>query len=140
MGIPCAVAAQKAAEVEPGTDEGSLMSTLGISVSVFVKVGILAIGVIAGQAILSALPDSVINAMNFLLPALFGCIFAQMIPGNVASGIAALIIAFAGIVIYNAGAFNFIPFDSSIFPMIIAIFGTMYAAYLLNKKGAKKDE
>lgn len=140
MGIPCAIAAQKAAEVEPGTDEGSLMSTLGISVSVFVKVAILIVGVFAGQMIIAALPASVTGAMNFLLPALFGCIFAQMIPGNVVSGITALVVAFAGIMLYNMGAFSFIPFDSSIFPMMIAIFGTMYAAWLINKKAAGKNK
>lgn len=75
--IPCAMVAQKVAGVEPGTNEGTIIATLGMAVSIVVNVTILTGGVIAGAGVLSQLPPSVISALNFLLPALFGAIFMQ---------------------------------------------------------------
>ncbi|MDL2314365.1 hypothetical protein LJC36_05230 [Desulfovibrio sp. OttesenSCG-928-C14] len=75
--IPCAMIAQKIAGVEPGTNEGSIVATLGISVSIVVNITILTIGIIAGAKVLQALPPSVNSALQLLLPALFGAIFVQ---------------------------------------------------------------
>lgn len=75
--IPCAMVAQKVAKVEPGTNEGSIIATLGMAVSIVVNTSILTIGVIAGANVLSRMPASVIAALQFLLPALFGAIFMQ---------------------------------------------------------------
>ena len=81
MRMPCAITAQKAAGVDPGTQKGSLISTIAISITCFVSIGILAVAVFAGQAALSRLPASVSNGLSLLLPALFGCIFAQFLSG-----------------------------------------------------------
>ena len=59
MRMPCAITAQKAAGVDPGTQKGSLISTIAISITCFVSIGILAVAVFAGQAALSRLPASV---------------------------------------------------------------------------------
>lgn len=75
--IPCAMIAQKAAGVEPGTDRGSIVATLGMAVSIIVNVIILAAGIFAGAQVLQQLPAFVINALQLLLPALFGAIFVQ---------------------------------------------------------------
>jgi len=75
--IPCAMVAQKVAGVEPGTNEGTIIATLGMAVSIVVNTVILTAGVIAGAGVLSQLPESVIKALQFLLPALFGAIFMQ---------------------------------------------------------------
>jgi len=75
--IPCAMVAQKVAGVEPGTNEGTIIATLGMAVSIVVNVTILTAGVIAGAGVLSQLPASVLSALNYLLPALFGAIFMQ---------------------------------------------------------------
>ena len=50
--IPCAMIAQKAAGVEPGTDRGSIVATLGMAVSIIVNVIILAAGIFAGAQVL----------------------------------------------------------------------------------------
>lgn len=139
MRIPCAVSAQKSAGVLPGTVQGSLISTIGISVSVFVNLIILAIGVLAGQAVLSMLPPSVTDALNFLLPALYGCVFAQFLSGNEISGISALVLAIGTLLLYNSGALAFIPFDVSIGVMLIPIFGTMIIAYFVAKKKSQAE-
>lgn len=75
--IPCAMIAQKAAGVEPGTDRGSIVATLGMAVSIIVNVIILAAGIFAGAQVLQQLPEIVVKALQLLLPALFGAIFVQ---------------------------------------------------------------
>ena len=78
MRIPCASMAQVAAEVEPGTDEGSIVATIGMGVSIVINTLVLSVGVVAGQAILGALPEAVNVALsNYLLPALFGALIVQ---------------------------------------------------------------
>ena len=48
--IPCAMIAQKAAGVEPGTDKGSIVATLGMAVSIILALCLfLAIGVRKGS-------------------------------------------------------------------------------------------
>lgn len=75
--IPCAMIAQKMAGVEPGTNEGAIIATLGMAVSIVVNIAILTGGVIAGAQVLQQLPASVMAALQLLLPALFGAIFMQ---------------------------------------------------------------
>lgn len=75
--IPCATVAQKVAGVEPGTSEGNIIATLGIATSVVSNVIIMTLGVILGTTILTMVPKGVLDALNYLLPALFGALFVQ---------------------------------------------------------------
>lgn len=52
MRVPCSSVAQEAAGVEMGSDKGSVVSTIGIAVSIIVNIVILTIGAIAGNAII----------------------------------------------------------------------------------------
>lgn len=142
MRIPCAIAAQKAANTQPGTVQGQLIATVGVCVSVFVNVAVLALGVALGVAVLSALPQSVTDALNFLLPALYGCVFAQFLRGNEFSGAVAVGLALAALFMYRAGWFAWFPIEPSIMTMLIPIAGTMGLAYLLyrNKPVKAEDE
>ena len=70
MRIPCASMAQVAADVEPGTEKGSVVATLGMAVSIVINVSVLTIGAILGTSVLSMLPDTIKAALNYLLPAL----------------------------------------------------------------------
>ena len=47
MRIPCASMAQVAAEVEPGTEKGSIVATIGMGVSIVINTLVLSVGVIA---------------------------------------------------------------------------------------------
>lgn len=59
--------------VEMGTKEGSIISTLGISASIFVNITILTVGVLVGTEVIQALPAGIRAALlNYLAPALFG--------------------------------------------------------------------
>lgn len=132
--IPTAAVSQKVAGVEPGTDEGSIVATLGMAVSVIVNIVILAIGVFAGSAILSKLPEEVVKAFNYLLPSLFGAIFIQfslmkLKLAPIALGIA-LVLTFA----LNAGVFSFLPGRPTYIVTLGAVFGTIAIASALYKK------
>jgi len=78
--IPCAMIAQKVAGVEAGTNEGSIIATLGMATSIAVNIIILTAGVLGlAQALASfqvTHPEAVAS-LQMLLPALFGAIFTQ---------------------------------------------------------------
>ena len=82
MRVPCASIAQVSAGVELGSEQGSIISTIGMGVSIIINIIILSVGVIAGSSILAMLPPSVTAALNYLLPALFGALFVQQLSGN----------------------------------------------------------
>lgn len=75
--IPCAMIAQKVAGVEPGTNEGAIVATLGMAVSIVVNTVILTAGIAAGAQVLQQLPPALLKALQLLLPALFGAVFVQ---------------------------------------------------------------
>lgn len=63
MRVPCASMAQVAADVEPGTEQGSIIATLGMAVSIIINVSVLTIGAILGTSVLSMLPATVKTAL-----------------------------------------------------------------------------
>ena len=69
---PAATAALSATDVEAGTEHGTIISAIAISVSIFISLAVMTLVALAGNFILSLLPDSIIAALNYLLPALFG--------------------------------------------------------------------
>lgn len=135
MRIPCAVMSQKAVGVEPGTPEGSLISTLGICTSIFVNIPILAIGAILSSVIMSYLPQSVLDAFNYLLPALFGAVYVQfammkpkLIPISLTLGI-----GFCLMVKY--GVFSFLGPAPTYVTTLAGTFGTIGFGLWMYKRG-----
>src|SRR5699024_104123 len=61
MRIPAAILAVESSGYETGTDEGTIMGTIGIGVSIWVGIIFLLVFVIAGQAVLASLPDSIMQ-------------------------------------------------------------------------------
>ena len=126
--IPAATVAQKVAGVQPGSDQGSIIATLGMSVSVIVNIVILAFGVLAGTQILAALPQNIVDAFNYLLPALFGALFIQFAVSKpklapIAIGLAIVLTLFV-----NRGM---IP---SYVTTLVSVFGTMFIGIAMHKK------
>ena len=109
MRVPCSITAQESAGVETGTEEGSVISTIGISISILVNLVILTIGVVLGSSILASLPQSITNALNLILPALFGAVFAQFAVKDLRLGAIALIIAGIMTSAVRIGLLNFLP-------------------------------
>ena len=105
MRIPCA----SMAEVEPGTEKGSIIATLGMAVSIIINVSVLTIGAILGSSVLAMLPDSVKAALNYLLPALFGALFVQFGMKMIKHSVIMVVIAFALYFAIGMGVFNWLP-------------------------------
>lgn len=143
MRIPCASMAQVAAEVEPGTEKGSIVATIGMGVSIVINTLVLSVGVIAGQAILDALPDVVNVALsNYLLPALFGALMVQF--GMKAKGHSLIMLAI-GCFMYMAVGKSVVPMNlfswlsgaSNYLPTLVCVFASVGIMMLTSKKKAK---
>lgn len=126
MRVPCSITAQESAGVETGTEEGSVISTIGISISILVNLVILTIGVVLGSSILASLPQSITNALNLILPALFGAVFAQFAVKDLRLGAIALIIAGIMTSAVRIGLLNFLPGNPVYMIIIVSIFGTIF--------------
>ena len=136
MRIPCASMAQVGAGVEPGTEKGSIIATIGMGVSIVINTLVLSAGVIAGQAVLSMLPAAVVSALNFLLPALFSALLVQF--GMKAKGHTTIMLVF-GIILclaIKAGYFNWLPGASNYLATLACVFVSIGIMLVKNKKKA----
>ena len=135
MRVPCASMAQVSAGVEPGTDKGSIIATIGMAVSVIINISVLTIGVILGSSILSKMPAAVTEPLNYLLPALFGALLMQF--GLKQKNLAVVMLIFSIImcIAINAGVFSWLPgaanYLGTLSSVFVAIAITLYQA---NKK------
>ncbi|MBZ2175492.1 hypothetical protein K8M07_09595 [Schnuerera sp. xch1] len=80
MRLPCAAVAQSVLKVEEGTKKSELVGTLAIAGSVVTSVIAGTLSVFVGSFILNVLPASVLRAFDFVLPAVFGSMFAIKAP------------------------------------------------------------
>ena len=128
MRVPCSIAAEQAAGVEPGTPEAEICATLGSAVSTFINIVILAMGVIGGAAAMSALPTSVTGALDYLLPALMGACLVMVSwdkPKLIPLGIGVAFVVRLLLTYVLPGLSSFID--------ILSIFGTIAVALVLYK-------
>ena len=134
--IPCASMAQVSAGIEPGTEKGSIIATIGMGVSVIINVAILSVGVIAGSSVLAMLPAGVTAALNYLLPALFGALYIQFALKNIKLGIIMTVFGVVVNYLIAAGVFSFIPGASNYLGTLLCVFGSIFIGLMLNKKKA----
>ena len=132
MRVPCASMAQISAGVEPGTNEGSIIATIGMAVSIIINVSVLTIGVILGSSVLAMLPASVTEALNYLLPALFGALLMQFGLKQKSLGVTMLVFSVLMCIALNAGVFSWLPGASNylgtLSSVFVAIAITLYQA------------
>lgn len=76
MKVPCAVVTQDVLNTKPGSPEAELAGTLGMVGSTFMNMIILTIAAIAGNKLISYFPPPVIKSFDYVLPAIFGALFA----------------------------------------------------------------
>ena len=138
MRIPCASMAQISAEVEPGTDKGSIIATIGMGVSIVINTLVLTIGVIAGSSILSMLPASVVGALNYLLPALFGALLIQFGMKNKSHTVLMLVIGCILYIAINGGVFSWLPGANNYLSTLVCVFSSIAIMMVVNKKKAAK--
>ncbi|MCB7302842.1 hypothetical protein NE683_00605 [Bariatricus massiliensis] len=137
MRIPCASMAQVAAEVEPGTEKGSIIATIGMAVSIVINVAVLTIGAILGSSVLSLLPEAVKSALNYLLPALFGALLIQF---GLKMKKHSLVMVIIALVLYTAigmGVFNWLPGASNWLGTLGCVFLSIAIGFATMKNAAK---
>ena len=138
MRIPCASMAQISAEVEPGSDKGSIIATIGMGVSIVINTLVLTIGVIAGSSILSMLPASVVGALNYLLPALFGALLVQFGMKNKSHTVLMLVIGIILNIAINGGVFSWLPGANNYLSTLVCVFSSIAIMMVVSKKKAAK--
>jgi hypothetical protein len=77
MRLPVSAVAQNVLKVEPGSKKAELVSTLAIAGSILTSVIAGTLAVLAGSLILGVLPPFVIKMFDFVLPGVFGSMFAM---------------------------------------------------------------
>lgn len=138
MRIPCASMAQVAAEVEPGTEKGSVIATLGMAVSIIINVSVLTIGAVLGTSVLAMLPDGVKAALNYLLPALFGALLIQFGIKMKKHSVLMIIIAIVLYFLIGMGVFNWLPGASNWLGTLGCVFISIAVGMATLKTAGKK--
>ena len=139
MRVPCASMAQISAGVEPGTDQGSIIATIGMAVSVIINVSVLTIGVILGSSVLAMLPAAVTEALNYLLPALFGALLMQFGLKQKSLGVTMLVFSILMCIAINAGVFNWLPGASNYLGTLSSVFVAIAITLYQSGKKAKQN-
>jgi len=126
MRLPCAAIAQEVLKTEQGSKKAELVGALAIAGSVVTSLVAGTVAVIAGSLILSLLPPFVVKAFDFVLPAVFGAMFAMFAIKSPKYGIFALSLC----LIFAL----FIKGTPAYVSMPIVIFSTITLAYFDAKK------
>lgn len=94
--VPCALNSMNRAGVEPGTEEGEVISTIAIATSSIVTTLIIAFGVLLLSQIAPVLESPVLQpAFQNILPALFGALGVVFISRNWKIAIAPMVVMIA---------------------------------------------
>lgn len=76
MRVPCAIVTQDVVGVKPATKQGEIIATLGMAGSIITNLIVVTIAAIGGNTLLNFLPEIVLTALNYVLPSIFGGLFA----------------------------------------------------------------
>lgn len=136
--LPALAAAQQGAGVEQGTEQGNLIAIIGIAVSVVISTAFIAIAALGGTSVMTLLPEKVVSILNYLLPALFGAIFAQYAVKNMKLGAIAFTLAVVSNLVAKMTVITSIKGASMIITFVVPIFGSMLIAKALESKKEEK--
>lgn len=136
--MPAATMAQKVAGVEPGTHEGDVIGTIGVSCSVLVSASMITLFVIIGTQVIPLLPAFVTSSFTYILPSLFGAIFVDYARKNMKAGILTLI---CGLLILYFG--KMVGINGGILTLMVIVAGILISRgfFVLNrnKEAGKKE-
>lgn len=118
---PASIAAMGAADVEPGTEKGTAVACIAIATSVFVSLACMTFVAIAGNMLLSILPQTVITALNFLLPALYGAMFMQRLLLDIKTTAIILPITVLCVILSRMGVFKLLPLGGGYAQILILV-------------------
>lgn len=123
MRIPAAVTSIEASGYKSGTDEGSLMGTIGIAVSVYVGIFFVLAATFLGQTLIANLPAEVSRMLTLIIPALYGGIFGQFAVKSYKTALFAITIAFI-----MTKVVGFLPGNMSFLITLVSVFSTIAVA------------
>ncbi len=98
--VPAANMAQKVTNSEPGTPKAEIMSTIGITSSIFVSVSMITFFTIVGAQVMPMMPKAVLKGFSFILPAVLGAVYADLCSKNLLIGFIVLFTSISGMVVY----------------------------------------
>ncbi|SDX75612.1 hypothetical protein [Halopenitus persicus] len=134
--LPCAAAAQESADVQTGTPKGSIISTIAIAASIGVNTTLLGVGAFALVSAFQALPGLWQNALeSYLVPAVFGAIFAQFGRDYPKVAGVGFVLALAMTLLLEQGLLNFLPGYPLYVVIIVSVFGTILIARWMWEQG-----
>lgn len=101
--VPCALNAMEMANVDPGSEEGEVVSTIAIAISSLVTVVIIAVGVLLLAQLQPILQSPVLQpAFDSILPALFGGLAVVYVSKNWKIAVAPLLFMLAVFILLPA--------------------------------------
>lgn len=130
--LPAVTMAQEIAKVEAGTEEGEVISMLGVSVSVFVSVSMVTVFTIAGTMLIPLLPAFITGSFSYILPALFGAVYINLAKKNMKMGLGTLAVALVVLFINS-----FVGIQGALVNLFVVIMGMVVArcVYVMERKG-----
>lgn len=140
MRIPCAIVAQEAVHEPIGSERGQIFSTIGIAVSIFVGITILAVFCFGGNALIQIMPPQISKSFNYVLPAIFSAILANAVIANPKCASVGIPLAIILSILLITGKLGFLPRILQIpFVILGCIVGTIAISFLLfGKQNTKK--
>lgn len=90
---PAAAMAGEIAGYETGTPRSDIVRTMGIITSIFVCVSLITLFAFAGGQIVAVLPAGVKSAFAFMLPAIFGAVYADLSSKQLRIGLLTIVFA-----------------------------------------------
>lgn len=143
MRLPVIAATQDALGLTPGSDESEVAGIFAIISSTLTNLVILAVVMIAGQAIINVLPAKILGAFNFALPGILGAMLVMMGSKLKKHNMVALVLIAVATMIFIRFAPNYLPASvtnliSSADVGIVAIFGIIYSLVMAKKDDGKE--
>lgn len=134
---PCSRMAQKVAGVEPGTTQGEVMSTIGVTCSIFISIAVITVFTFIGANILPMLPKAVSSSFTYILPAVFGAVYADLCAKSLDVGLGTIVLA---VIIVYFGTMLKVNTGYQTILVIAAAMMVSRVSYLKIKKKANKNE
>ena len=131
MRLPSALASCAMVEEHEGQMKRDILAAYGVATSIFVNTFFLIILAVAGQFILEILPPALLRGLDYIVPALFGAIFAQFSFKNAKVAVVSLGIV---LLVYHL---SFIPSFLRVFTAIVT---AIIANIVIQRFGTQKED
>ena len=135
---PAATAALSASDTKAGTEEGTVISCIAITTSIFISLAVMTLVAVAGNFILSLLPAAVLSALNYLLPALFGAMCMQRIMMDYRSAVIVVPCAVILRQLSMKGVVGILPFGGGYAQILLCVLIGVFTAKMLHGRKLKE--